>query len=219
MPRKLAFTMLIGLSLMLGAMPLTAGAAALDHKHGHQRGGAVSAQQLQLNQELRKLWTDHALWTKSYLIAFYGNLPSQEKYLNRLLRNQKDIGNAIKSFYGEEAGNKLGQLLTEHIVIGGQVFTAIKEKNQSKLETANKAWFKNADDIAAFLSKANPNWSQEELRSMLHEHLKLLLADSLSIVNQNWDVDIEATDKGLEHLLKLADVLTEGIVKQFPDKF
>jgi hypothetical protein len=78
----------------------------------------------------------------------------------RLLRNQQDIRNAMKPFYGEDAGNQLGKLLTEHIVIAGKVVDAAKSGNAAELEKNNKEWYRNADDIASFLSKANPNWTE-----------------------------------------------------------
>lgn len=39
---------------------------------------------------------------------------------------QTDIGNAIKPFYGDEAGNKLAALLHEHIVGAANVLAAAK---------------------------------------------------------------------------------------------
>lgn len=121
-------------------------------------------------------------------------LEDQEKVLARLLKNQKDIGNAIKPYYGEGAGNQLGDLLTEHIVVAGKVTAAAKAGNAADFEKYNKEWYRNADDIAVFLSKANPNWPMKTAQDLLF-------------------------DQGEEHIIMLSDFLSDGIIKQFPKKF
>jgi hypothetical protein len=44
--------------------------------------------------------------------SFAGSNPDLEATEGRLLRNQVDLGNAIKPFYGQAAGNQLTKLLT-----------------------------------------------------------------------------------------------------------
>ncbi|MGE7603520.1 glycosyltransferase [Peribacillus sp. NPDC097675] len=174
---------------------------------------------VQLQSAFRKLWIDHTIWTKSYIVSAISDLDDQEKVLTRLLKNQDDIGNAIKPFYGEDAGNKLAQLLREHIQLAGKVVEAAKSGNQATYKKYNAEWYKNADDIALFLSKANPNWSQEELKDLLYTHLQLLTDQVSARLKKDTEAEIIAFDKGEDHIIKLADVLTKGIIKQFPKKF
>jgi len=172
---------------------------------------------LKMNE--RKLWIDHVLWTRNFIISDLASLPDKDVVLQRLLKNQDDIGSSIKPYYGEEAGNKLSKLLREHISIAGQVVDAAESNNKADLDKYNKSWYKNADEIAEFLSKANPNWSNSELKDMLHKHLEFVTNQSVARLNKNWKVDIEAYDKGEDHMIMFADMLSEGIIKQFPKKF
>ena len=171
-----------------------------------------------LKMDERKLWIDHVSWTRSFIVSDLASLPDKDVVLQRLLKNQDDIGASIKPYYGEEAGNKLSKLLREHISIGGQVVDAAKSNNKADLDKYNKLWYKNADDIADFLSGANPNWSNSELKDMLHKHLDFVTAQVVARINKNWKADVEAYDKGEDHMIKFADVLSEGIIKQFPEK-
>lgn len=171
-----------------------------------------------LKMDERKLWIDHVSWTRSFIVSDLASLPDKDVVLQRLLKNQDDIGASIKPYYGEEAGNKLAKLLREHISIGGQVVDAAKSNNKADLDKYNKLWYKNADDIADFLSGANPNLSNSELKDMLHKHLDFVTAQVVAIINKNWKADVEAYDKGEDHMIKFADVLSEGIIKQFPEK-
>nr|WP_240968130.1 glycosyltransferase [Paenibacillus aquistagni] len=169
--------------------------------------------------DLRKLWIDHTIWTRSYIVSAIAGLEDQSDVLERLLRNQQDIGNAIKPYYGEQAGNKLAELLTEHIVIAGKVVDAAIKGDQAAFTQQNKEWYRNADDIAQFLSSANPNWTKKEIQDLMYVHLQLLTDQVVARLKKDWKADIAAFDKGEEHIIKLADTLTEGIMKQFPDKF
>jgi hypothetical protein len=167
----------------------------------------------------RKLWIDHVGWTHSFIVSDLASLPDKDVTLQRLLKNQDDISASIKPYYGEEAGNKLSKLLREHISIGGQVVNAAKSNNKAELDKYNKLWYKNADDIADFLSGANPNLSNSELKDMLHKHLDFVTAQVVSRINKDWKADVDNYDKGEIHIIKFADMLSDGIVKQFPEKF
>lgn len=91
--------------------------------------------------------------------------------------------------------------------------------NQANVEKLNKAWYQNADDIAKFLSGANPNRSYTELKSLLDRHLEFVAALWLTRLKKDWDAQIKAFDDGLTHLFMLSDTLANGIIKQFPDTF
>ncbi|RDY23470.1 glycosyltransferase [Romboutsia maritimum] len=167
----------------------------------------------------RRLWMDHVSWTRSFIISDLSSLKDKGLVLERLLKNQDDIGNSIKPYYGEEAGNKLATLLREHIELAGQVTNAAKSGNKEDLEKYNKLWYENADKIANFLSSANPNFSDKTLKSMLYKHLQFVTDQVVDRLNNDYKADIEAYDKGESHMIMFADVLTDGIIKQFPQKF
>lgn len=178
-----------------------------------------SKSQVDLKMAERKLWSNHVLWTRNFIISDLASLEDKDAVLQRLLKNQDDIGNAIKPYYGEDAGNNLAKLLREHITIAGQVVDAAKSGNKKDLEKYNKDWYENADKISEFLSSANPNWSNKDLKDMLYKHLQLTTDEVLARLNKDWKADIAAYDKGENHMLMFADMLSNGIMKQFPEKF
>jgi hypothetical protein len=172
-----------------------------------------------LQDAMRKLWEDHITWTRVFIISAVADSADKAAATERLLQNQVDIGNAIKPYYGDEAGNKLTTLLKEHITTAAEVVAAAKANDKAKLDDANKRWFANADQIADFLSGANPkNWPAAEMRSMMHEHLTLTTNEAVARLKGDWAADIKAYDAVHEQILKMADMLTMGIVKQHPNK-
>ena len=180
---------------------------------------AFNKSMCELKMAERKLWMDHVSWTRSVIISSIASLEDSGPVLERLLKNQDDIGNSIKPFYGEEAGNKLAALLREHIELAGKVLDAAKASNKDDLDKYNKLWYENADKIADFLSSANPNYSNKVLKNMLYKHLDFVTAQVVARLNKDWKADIEAYDKGEDHMIMFADMLSDGIIKQFPDKF
>lgn len=167
----------------------------------------------------RKLWIDHVLWTRSFIVSDLASLEDKEPVLERLLKNQDDIGNSIKPYYRKEAGDKLAALLRDHIKLAGQVVDASKSGKKRDLEKYNKLWYENSDEIANFLSSVNPKYSNKVLKDMLYRHLQLVTEQAVNRLNKDWKKDIEAFDEGEDHMIKFADIITEGIIRQFPQKF
>ncbi|AFC31071.1 hypothetical protein PM3016_4299 [Paenibacillus mucilaginosus 3016] len=208
---------LLCVSLALAVLPLQGQAAAQEQVRLERPVPGQS--KMQLAAAMRKLWMEHVIWTRNYIVSAVDGLADQDQVLARLLKNQQDIGDAIKPFYGEAAGHKLAELLREHIVIAGKIVGAAKQGDQAQVQQYNKEWYRNADDIAEFLSRANPHWPKKEVLAMLHRHLELV-ADALRArLQKDWEADIRAFDQGEEHILMLADTLSQGIQKQFPKKF
>jgi len=174
---------------------------------------------VELEMTMRKLWEDHIEYTRNFIISALAGSDDAGKVAERLLKNQDDIGDAIKPLYGAQAGMKLSELLRDHILIAADVVNAAKSGSAGELEAASKKWYVNADDIAVFLSGANPNWIRAEMSEMLHKHLEYTTQEVVSRLKRDWVGDIEAYDKGHSHMLMFADMLTRGIVIQFPDRF
>src|SRR5215467_3241262 len=158
-----------------------------------------------LRSAMRKLWEDHVTWTRLYIVEATANLPEKDATAQRLLRNQNDIGDAIKPFYGDAAGNKLTELLKSHITIAVEIIDAAMKSDDAKKADAVKRWSANADDIATLLSGANPkNWPLADMKKMLHDHLDLTTAELVAHLQKDWPGDVAAYDKVHDEILKMA---------------
>ncbi|WP_202403962.1 glycosyltransferase [Paenibacillus sp. OT2-17] len=216
MKNKWLLALSLTLALVFSMTPLVVAQA----KVGEEKDSTcLSSKMVQLKGDMQKVWIDHTIWTRNYIVSAISNLQDQKDVLDRLLRNQQDIGNVIKPYYGEAAGNKLADLLREHILIAGKIVAAAKAGNQADVKKLEADWRTNADDIAKFLSAANPNWQFKTLQDMLYTHLQLITELVLNYIKGDWKAGIASTDKNEIHMIHLADILTEGIVKKFPGKF
>jgi hypothetical protein len=191
--------------------------ADVPHKHHH---AVVTPKQLALHDGMRKLWEDHVTWTRLAIISLTTGAPDTEATVGRLLQNQVDIGDAVKPFYGRAAGDKVTALLKEHILIAADVIAAAKAGNQAALADAQARWEQNADEIAVTLNSVNPRfWKLATLKAELHMHLQLTTEEAVARLQGDWAADVAAYDRVHVHMLHLADLLSDGLMKQFPRRF
>jgi hypothetical protein len=181
---------------------------------------SISESELALHDAMRKLWEDHITWTRNVIISVDADLPDLNVVVARLLHNQADIGDAIKPYYGDAAGDRLTALLREHILGAAQVLVALKAGDQPALEAALTAWYANAHEIAVFLSSANPqNWPFAEMDQMMKDHLDATTREAVGRNAGDWSADVAAYDAVHVQALAMADMLSAGIIAQFPDQF
>jgi len=179
----------------------------------------ISTKAFELHMAMAKLWEDHIAYTRNYIISALAGLEDADAVAGRLLENQQAIGDAIKPYYGDAAGEKLTALLKDHIVIATDVVAAAKAGNSEALERTQDKWAANADDIAAFLAGANPLWSKDDLSDALRTHLEVTTDEVTARLKKDWKADIKAYDRGQDHMLKFSDTLSSGIARQFPEQF
>lgn len=169
-------------------------------------------------KSMRKLWTEHIVWTRAYIVAALAGAPDTLETERRLLKNQAEIGAAFVPYYGEEAGAKLSQLVKEHILIASDVVAALKKKDEAKLRKADKRWHENAVELSVQLNSMNPAWSVEAYVSMFNAHLALTNKLATARLQKRWPEDIAAFDELYAHMMLMADDLAEGVIGQFPEK-
>jgi hypothetical protein len=217
--RKLAAAALFSLAAVLAgfsvAVRAPGSAATAD--------AATTTSRLALHDASRKLWEDHITWTRCFIVSaatLSANLPDRGPTTDRLLQNQVDLGNVIRSYYGDRAGDDVTALLRQHILLAAQIIDAAKAGDTAGQQQALDAWYANANQIATYLHRLNPrNWSISALKSLLTEHLDLTLEEAVDRLGGRYTEDVADYEPVHVQILQLADTLSDGIVAQFPDRF
>ncbi|MCO5248325.1 MAG: hypothetical protein M9887_05175 [Chitinophagales bacterium] len=179
----------------------------------------TSANYLQLRSDMTKLWAEHMNWTYSTVEAFFHAPDQLNARLNRLLANQEDIGNAIAVYYGTEVGKTVEDSLKAHIMDAVPVLTAAQNGDEAALEKAVNDWFQNAENIGKLLASVNPYWDEEMMVEMMRKHISSTIDYSLDLLHGDYEKSIDDFQIAFDHMMMMADDLSEGIYKQFPEKF
>jgi hypothetical protein len=229
-PIPLALTGLVALFSALVALAISGGPAAHAHDEGsHEAATPATAapaqttltrKQVALREGMRQLWEDHIVWTRLAIISLTTGSPDTSATVTRLLKNQADIGNAVKPFYGKAAGNRLTTELRRHILIAADVVAAAKAGDQAELADAQARWRKNANDIARLLNSVNPRfWTLGAMQAEMQKHLSLTTQEAVARLEGKWAADVAAYDRIHHHILHLSDLLADGLIQQFPKRF
>lgn len=168
---------------------------------------------------MRELWEDNVSWIRNYIISEISMTGERRVISRKLLQNQDNIGNAIKPYYGDTAGNELTNLLRNHFSISEKIINAIKENNKTELRTEQDKWSQNSDEIAIFLNKLNPNLNKNEISNTLQKNLDLTVAEAKARAYFDWNQDLKAYEENQKVMLNFSDQLVDAIAKQFPEKF
>ena len=201
----------VGCSSSSGAPPAAEPAISVDDAANRQEA---------LRADMRKLWEDHVTWTRLFIVSALGGAADTDATAQRLLQNQTDIGNAIKPLYGDAAGARLTALLRDHILTAADLLSAAKAGDNAKVTATKDRWYANGDEIAGFLAQANPvHWPVSEMGKMMRGHLDLTLSEAVNHLQGKFAADIADYDRIHLQILDMADVLTDGIIAQFPNQF
>jgi len=220
-PIPLALTTLIAVFSALVALALSGGHAMTAHAAtAHQHDDGKKPNGVALRMDMRHLWEDHVTWTRLAIISLTTNSPDTQATVARLLQNQDDIGDAIKPYYGEAAGTQLSSLLRQHILIAADLIAAAMKGDQAAVTNEQALWTANADQIAEFLAAANPRfWPADEMKEMLHDHLRLTTNEVVARLQRDWATDVKTYDEIVDQALGMADMFSDGIIGQFPERF
>jgi hypothetical protein len=184
-----------------------------------------SPDQAAFHDQMRRLWEDHVTWTRLTIVSAVGGtdgvpLADTDVTVARLQKNQDDIGKAIVPYFGQAAGDQLAALLHEHINGAVTLVLAAKKGDADAVAAAKAAWYENAQQIADFLAAANPQyWPRDTMRAAMQAHLDQTLQEAVDQIQHNLDAEAGDYEAAHLHILEMADLLSTGIIRLFPDQF
>lgn len=175
--------------------------------------------QIPLINSMRLVWSQHVYWTRMLLISIAERLKDLDAVTVRLLQNPNDIAGFFSYFYPANITESISQLLTEHLQIGAELITALRDGEKEKAADLDRKWYINADKMASAFSKINPYYHYHDLKEMLYRHLDLTKNEVAMRLSANYPADIAAFDFVEREALDMADYFISGIMMQFPQMF
>jgi hypothetical protein len=169
---------------------------------------------------MRELWAGHIFWIRNVVLDnATGNPAARDIADKEVVANAKQIAGTISPFYGEAASNTLFTLLADHYasIKAYSDATVVGDKPQEDAALAHLA--SNADDIALFLSEANPYLSKDTVRGLIAAHGAHHIAQIIQLQEHDYKREAQTWRVMRQHVDVIADALTTALSKQFPAKF
>lgn len=164
------------------------------------------------------VWNSHVFYTRNAILSILSGTEDLDDAVDRLMRNQDDIGMLMEPHYGEDTVEQFVDLLKKHISIAGELVKAAK--NNEDLVPWQTAWKENGDAIVSFMSTVNPaNWSRTIIAPLWSQHMNLTVRSVISRLNKDWANDIASCDSNIECIRELADIFANGIIAQNIESF
>ena len=193
------------------------GAAQADDAHTHASAAAPAATAAQTQDALRDLWLGHVFWVRNVVReTLGGNAAAAKAAEAQVVANAKQIAGAIEPFYGQAASEKLFGQLAGHY---GAVKEYLLAKDKAGQDAAFGKLVANADEIATFLSSANPNLPKDTLRGLLLAHGGHHVQQIQQLRAKDYAAEAQTWQAMAQHMYVIADALAGALVKQFPAKF
>lgn len=175
----------------------------------------LSRRQLEISNTIRRLWMEHVLWTRLFIISAVFNLPDLSFVTQRLLQNPIDFARVLQPLYGKQTAMQFKELLTDHLLIAARLVDAAKAVDNTEAANQREIWFDNAEEIAKFLASINPFWNEHTWKRLLFEHLRFTENEAVYILTGQYERSIREYDAIQAEALQMADVMTNGIIRQF----
>jgi hypothetical protein len=211
-----------------GVLPLAGAASALDlHEHANAAASRVAAIQpsrtaktSQTAAALRDLWIDHIFWVRNVSLATIDKNDAAIKAAEQqAVTNAQAIAASIEPFYGAAAKESFFKLLAGHYGAVKAYLAATVAGDSSAQATATQSLTSNAEEIAVFLSKANPHLPKDALHNLLLAHGGHHLQQIQQLKERNYASEAKTWEGMKNHIYQIADATADALAKQFARKF
>lgn len=169
---------------------------------------------------LRDLWIGHVFWVRNVVDArLDGDKAAEATAEKQVVANAQAIAAAIEPFYGAAAKDGLFKLLAGHYGAVKSYLDASVAKDNAKQDAATEQLLANAEELAVFLSGANPHLEKGAVSGLLQAHGSHHISQIQQFMAKDYAGEAETWAAMSKHMYVIADALGDALAKQFPEKF
>jgi hypothetical protein len=185
-----------------------------------QKSAARDQKTFQTAVVLRDLWLGHIFWVRNVSAAAIDkNDPATKAAEKQAVTNAQAIAASIEPFYGAPAKDKFFKLLAGHYGAVKAYLVATVAGDVSAQAKATQSLSSNADEMATFLSQANPYLPKDAVQGLLLAHGGHHIQQIQQLRDRNYDAEAQTWDEMKKHVYQIADATADALAKQFSEKF
>ncbi|HVI41060.1 MAG TPA: hypothetical protein VM577_10390 [Anaerovoracaceae bacterium] len=177
--------------------------------------GTITSEQLGLISNLRQLWMQMAIWSRSLIVSTAANLADIQMITDRLEYLPEAFSGVLNQYFEPHEADHFGELLEEHISTVAALIDAEKNNDDRLVNQETVNLYSNANQIAAYLVSINSYWSEAEWRDLLNDYIEMLLADLVARLGGDYAKEIDIFDDLQTQAIKIADYMAQGMMQKF----
>jgi hypothetical protein len=173
----------------------------------------ISFSQVNLVNEMRYLWLQLVIWSRSYINSSATGHASAPVFYERLYSIPTGFYYYMNMFFGQAIAEQFINLLSQHIIIFASLINALKDGNQQEANLRQSDWLGNASSISSFLAQINNTWNINQWQSLLNRYLEMLLDEVIAIMSSNYQNEVAIYDRLQYQSLLTADYMSRGVIE------
>ena len=185
-----------------------------------QKNAARDQKTFQTAVALRDLWLGHIFWVRNVSVAAIDKNGSAIKAAEQqAVANAQAIAASIEPFYGPGAKDSFFKLLAGHYGAVKAYLVATVAGDAPAQANASQALTSNAEEIATFLSKANPYLPKDAVQGLLLAHGGHHIQQIQQLKDRKYEGEAQTWEEMKKHVYQIADATADALAKQFAKKF
>jgi hypothetical protein len=136
-----------------------------------------------------------------------------------LAGNSADLQAGIAAYYGVGAGKQFGDVWREHVDAYIAFIEAVAAKDASARTASLNRLHVYHDQIAAFLSSANPYLPAADVAALIRRHVQALISQVESAEAGDHERTVATIRGAYAQTFEVGDAIAMAIARQFPDRF
>jgi hypothetical protein len=175
---------------------------------------------IQVAESLRELWLGHIFWVRNVSIATINRNDLAAKVAEQqAVANAKAIAASIEPFYGASAKESFFKLLAGHYGAVKAYLVATVAGEPVAQGRATQTITSNAEEIAIFLSKANPYLPKDAVNALLLAHGSHHIQQIQQLKDRQYEAEAQTWEEMKNHVYQIANATADALAKQFAKKF
>lgn len=172
----------------------------------------------EMRDKMNLLWQQNSFWTRNLVLCVIDSLPGKDQAIWRLTKNHEEICELFNTYFGEEAKATLTELFYSSLNFELEVINASLTDSILAKE-ALKKWQFSMAAIADQLFKYNSKWMLKDLKAVMNAQAEFTFQTIRQRLIRDYDLEVIAFDKLMMNTSRVSNMLSQGLIYQYPQKF
>lgn len=182
----------------------------------YRNGNRVAMnRRIDLINRFRKLWLNHVVWTRSFMVGTEVGSGDLVHIYDRLIIGALDFAKDLATYYGLDMASEFKKLFTENIEIVKSYIEAVDQNDDDGVEASRKKSSDNIEELSILLTKLNPYWNGKIWTTLLTQYMQITEEEIILYFSKNYEGEIQLFDELERHILEIADYMANAIARQF----